>query len=192
MNSELDQYDKLILEAFASGLVDPRVAADASPPADLPPGLASRILASASTASQEILAERVRTAADAIGLSRSDLVELASGDETGARAFLDGRGSPDKVHPSTIARWFWALRLAPSRWHELLHQAIASSARFAPSGDGEVVFGRTTGLDDGSRAQALMSGRTLEDREKGRRVADQFVQEVMEDWETLSTNGATS
>jgi hypothetical protein len=79
----------------------------------------------------------------------------------------------------------WTAGLKPGAWKALLGQAVASYTVFRRPVEGEVVWGRTTGLSGDERADAVSDAEFDRNPERASRVANDFVDEVIEAWTTL-------
>jgi hypothetical protein len=185
-----DAFEHELRNAFASGVPEPKYAADGSDPEDVPESLAFSVVARARERSTELLAERLRQAAEAIGWTADDLASEARDEEGEARDFLRGWKSPRSLQPRSLARLLWRSELEPRQWQTLLKQAAASSFFFAAPTE-EQVWGRATGLSEEERGEALAQ-RGERDPERAGRVARIFVEEVIEEWTTLMSGTKTT
>jgi len=185
MTPGADRFDEFLRAAFAGGIAEPVYEADVAEPAPLSSELVTSILAQARNESSRLLASGLVAAATRIGWSPEDLVHEAVGQEQEARQFLSTGGDPRRLSPGALARMLWTVRLRPTAWKSLLRQAVASYVVFHRPVQGDVVWGRTTGLSGDERADALLGAEVERDPERARSVADEFVEEVAEAWMTL-------
>lgn len=185
MPEEMDGFDDFLLRAFESGVGKPEYKADMAQPEEIPPELASSILAQVRGESSRILAGRIVAGGDRAGWSIEDLIYEAVDEEREARQFLSAGGDPRRLSPRSLARLIWAARLEQSRWGELLGQAVADYIVSRRPIHGEVLWGRTTGLTGDQRAEALLGDEVERDPIQVRRLADEFVEEVIDAWKIL-------
>lgn len=185
MSDDADGLDDFLHLAFAGGVGEPDYEADAAEAEPVSLGLMSSILAEARRGSSRLLASRMVKAAERSGWSLEDLAHEAIGEEQEARRFLASGGDPRQLSPSALAQLLWQTRLRVGAWRELLGQAVASYVIFHRPIEEEVIWGRTTGLTGDHRAEALSGGEVHRDPARARRVADQFVEEVIEAWTSL-------
>jgi hypothetical protein len=185
MSDEKDRFDDFLHLAFAEGVDEPEYEADAAEAEPVPSELVSSVLAEARAESSRLLATRMVKAAERAGWSLEDLAYEAVGEEQEARQFLASGGDPRQLTASALARLLWRARLTLSAWKELLGQAVAGYVVFRRPEEGDVIWGRTTGLSGDQRAEALSGAEVERDPERAKRVADEFVEEVVEAWTTL-------
>ena len=185
MQDETDRFDDFLYTCFAGGIVEPDYEADVAGPEAISPELATSILAQTRKESSRLFSRRMVAAAKGIGWSPEDLVHEAVGQEQEARVFLSTGGDPRQLSPRALAQQLWTVGLEPSTWRTLLGQAVASYVVFRRPAEGDVVWGRTTGLTGDERADALAGAEVRRDPERARRVADEFVEEVVEAWAIL-------
>jgi hypothetical protein len=185
-----DAFEQELRSAFAVGVPEPKYAADSADSEEVPESLAFSVVARARERSTELLAERLREAAEASGWTVDQLASEARDQEGEARDFLRGWKSPRSLRPHLLARVFWRSELKPQEWQTLLTQAVASSFFFAAPTE-EQVWGRATGLPDEDRAEALAT-RGERDPDRAARVARIFVEEVIEEWTTLMSGTKTT
>jgi hypothetical protein len=189
MTGNDDAFEHLLRNAFASGVSEPAYDADHTDPEDVPESLAFSVVARARGRSTELLAERLRGAAEAIGWTASELASEARNQESEAREFLRGWKSPRSLQPRSLAMMLWRSGLEPAQWQTLLTQAVASSFLFAAPTE-EAVWGRATGLSEEDRGEALIE-KGERDPERAGRVARIFVEEVIDEWTTLMAGTKT-
>ena len=185
MADSTDRFDDFLRLAFASGVPEPKYEADAADAEAVPSELVSSILAEARWGSSKLLADRIVRAAQRIGWSPEDLAHEAVGQEAEASQFLSTGGDPRQLSPPALSRLLWRARLRLPAWKELLSQAIASYVVFRRPVEGDVVWGRTTGLSGDQRADALSEAEVERDPVRAKRVANDFVEEVVEAWTNL-------
>jgi hypothetical protein len=185
-----DAFEHELRNAFALGVPEPEYTADMADPEDVPESLAFSVVARARERSTELLAERLRQAAEAVGWTADDLASEARDQEGEARDFLRGWKSPRSLQPRSLARLLWRSELEQRQWQTLLTQAVASSFFFAAATE-EQVWGRATGLSDEERGEALAE-RGERDPERAGRVARIFVEEVIDEWTTLMSGTKTT
>jgi hypothetical protein len=183
-------FERELRSAFALGVPEPEYAADSAGSEEVPESEAFSIVARARERSTELLAERLREAAEATGWTVDELAFEARDQEGEARDFLRGWKSPRSLRPNLLARMFWRSELEPQQWQTLLSQAVASSFFFTAPTE-EQVWGRATGLPDEERGEAL-AGRGERDPERAARVARIFVEEVIEEWTMLMSGTKTT
>lgn len=185
MPTGADKFDDFLHSAFVGGVAEPEYEEDAARPEPVPSELVTSVLAQTRKESSRLLAKRMVAAAERIGWSPEDLVHEAVGQEQEARQFLSTGGDPRRLSPHSVARLLWTIRLKPSAWKALLGQAIASYVVFRRPVEEDVVWGRTTGLSGDERADALIGVEVSRDPDRARRVANEFVEEVIDAWTTL-------
>jgi hypothetical protein len=185
MPAGADKFDDFLHAAFAGGIAEPEYEADAAEPEPVSSELETSILAQTRNESSRLLARRMVAAATSIGWSPEDLVHEAVDQEREARQFLATGGDPRQLSPRALARLLWTAGLRPSAWKALLSQAVASYVVFRRPVQGDVVWGRTTGLTGDERADALLGAEVQRDPERASRVAEEFVEEVVEAWMTM-------
>lgn len=185
-----DAFERELRNAFAVGVPDREDVADHANPQEVPESLRFSVIAHARERSSELLAERLREAAEEIGWTSDELAFEATNEESEARDFLRGWKSPRSLQPRSLARLFWRSELEPSQWQTLLAQAVASSTFFAAPTE-EQVWGRAPGLSGDERAEAL-SQRGERDPERAGRAAKIFVEEVIDEWTTLMSGKKTT
>jgi hypothetical protein len=185
MPGATDRFDDFLRLAFGEGVSEPEYEADAAEAEAVPSELVSSILADARRESSKLLASRIVAAAHRVKWSAEDLAHEAPGQEQEARQFLATGGDPRQLSPSSLARLLWQARLKLPAWKELLGQAVASYVVFRRPVEGDVVWGRTTGLSGDQRADALSGAEVVRDPVHAKRVADEFVEEVVEEWTSL-------
>jgi hypothetical protein len=185
-----DGFEDELRKAFALGVPEPDYPADTADPMDVPESLAFSVVARVRGRSTELLADRLRRAAEEIGWTPEDLAFEARDQEGEAREFLRGWKSPRSLQPRSLARLLWRSELDPRHWQTLLKQAVASSVFFAAATE-EQVWGRATGLWGEERGEALAQ-RGERDPERAGHVARIFVEEVMEEWKTLMSGTKTT
>lgn len=177
-----NSFEVFLQEAFAHGAKGPEHTADSAEPEAVPDELRRAILASAKHESSRLLVDRIATAISQSGGSLDELAEEALDEEEQAHGFLIDGGDPRVLSPAGHARLLKAARLDASSWKELLTQAVASFVVFSRPTETDVVWGRTTGLSGDKRADALSAAEGFRDPGRARRVADEFVEEVMDEW----------
>jgi hypothetical protein len=180
-----DRFDELLRLAFTAGVAEPEYEADKAEPEAITPELVTSILGRVRDESSRLLASRITAAADRVGWSAEDLAHEAFGHEQEARQFLSTGGDPRPLSARGLAQVLWHARLKPSGWKDLLSQAVASYVVFQRPVEGDVVWGRTTGLSGDRRADGLLGAEVERNPERAKHVADDFVQEVSEEWTTL-------
>ncbi len=185
MSDEADRFEDFLRLAFAGGVKEPEYEADTAEAEAVPSALLSSILAEAKQESSRLLARRMLEAADQIGWSLEDLAHEAVGEERQARRFLTSAGDPRQLSRYALARLLLRARLSPPAWKELLSQAVASYVVFPRPVEDDVILGRTSGLSGDQRADALSGGVAEKDPVRAKRVADEFVEEVVEAWMSL-------
>jgi hypothetical protein len=178
-----DNLHEFLNVADWSTVREPEYEADEAQAEEIPEELRQKVLVSAQTSSLDFLAKLVREAAESTGWSPDELAYEAIGHESDAAVFLLGRGDPRNVSASGLARLFKALGLEPSDWSRLLSQSVAGIVTF-PSTGGHIL-GRTSRLNQEERARALGSPETR-DPSRAKKVADQFVEEVIDEWMILT------
>jgi len=189
MTRNNDAFETGLRDAFAAGVPEPEYVADGADPEDVPEALLFSVLARARERSSELLAERLREAAEEFGWTADELALEATDEESEARDFLRGWKSPQSLQPRSLARLLWRSGLEPLQWQRLLAQAVASSTFFAATSE-EQVWGRATGLADEERAEAL-ARRGERDPERAGRVAKIYVEEVIDEWTSLMSGTKT-
>lgn len=185
MPTGADKFDDFLHLAFAGGVAEPQYDEDAAGPEPVSSDLVTSILAQTRMESSRLLAKRMVAAAKRIGWSPEDLVHEAVGQEQEASQFLSTGGDPRRLSPHSLARLLWTIRLNPSAWKALLGQAIASYVVFRRPAEEDVVWGRTTGLSGDELGDGLLGVEVSRDPNRARRVADEFVEEVIDEWTTL-------
>ena len=189
MTGRNDALEHELREAFAYGILEPEYPADSADATAVPESLAFAVISNARARSTELLAERLRQAAEEVGWTPDDLASEALGHEGEARDFLRGWKSPRSLQPRSLARLLWRTELEPRNWLTLLTQAVTSSVFFAAPTE-EQVWGRATGVSGEERGEALAQ-RGERDPERAGRVARIFVEEVIEEW-TMLMSGTKS
>jgi hypothetical protein len=184
-NDADDRFEDFLRLAFAGGIGEPEYEVDSAEPEPVRPGLVRSILAETRRESSRLLARRLTKAAEHIEWSLEDLAHEATGEEQEARRFLTSGGDPRQLSAAGLARLLWRARLTLSAWKELLAQAVASHVVFRRPAEGDLIWGRTTGLTGDERADTLSGAEVERDPERARRVADEFVEEVVEEWTNL-------
>src|SRR5437868_3570784 len=94
-----DAFEQELHNAFALGVPEPEYAADTADPTDVTESLAFSVVAHARERSTELLAERLRRAAENVGWTADDLASEAQDQEGEAREFLRGWKSPRSLQP---------------------------------------------------------------------------------------------
>ncbi len=189
MTGSDDAFERELERAFSAGIHEPEYPADHAHPEVVPDWLVFEVVARARERSTELLAERLRQAAEEVRWTVDELASEARGQEGEAREFLRGWKSPRSLRPRSLAALLWRSELEPPQWQTLLAQAVASSFLFAAPTE-EQVWGRTTGLSDEERGEAL-ADRGDRDAERAGRLAKIFVEEVIEEWTTLMSGTKT-
>lgn len=184
-NDADDRFEDFLRLAFTGGVGEPEYEADSAEPEAVRPELVNSILAETRRESSRLLARRLTEAAERTGWSLEDLAHEAIGEEQEARRFLTSGGDPRQLSPSGLARLLWRARLTLPAWKELLVQAVASHVAFRRPVEGDVIWGRTTGLTGDERADALSRAEVERDPVRAKRMADEFVEEVFEEWTNL-------
>jgi hypothetical protein len=188
---DLDRgFDEILRGAFAEGIPEPHYDADSAKEKDVPDDLRAQLLARASTESGRLFAERVLEAAERVGWTSDELAQEAIGVEREAAQLLRGHGDPRLLTSQGLARMLWRAELDPFSWSELLTQLVASMTLFPTPLHGEV-WGRTTGLSDAERGEALAED-VERDPVRAKRVADLFVEEVIDEWTSLTLGETTT
>lgn len=179
-----DQLEHLLRKAFRDSAAKPPDAADEAVPEPVPAYLRDEVLVRASRATAELFALRVLEAGERAGWGLEELIEDAPENEPLLRELLQGQADPIALSPEVFARVLWRVEFDPSDWRDLLFQLVASTVLFERPVEGET-WGRTTGLSGSRRSDALL-GEAL-DREPWRaeRVANAFVEEVVDEWKNL-------
>lgn len=190
MTQNDDAFEAELRKAFAEGVPEPEYVADGADAVAVPDLVLFNLVARAREGSSQLLAKRLRRAAEEIGWTADDLAFEATNEEGAARDFLRGWKSPRSLQPRSLARLFWRSELEPAHWETLLAQAVASSTFFAAPTE-EQVWGRATGLSDEQRAEALAQ-RGERDPERAGRAAKIFVEEVIDEWTTLISGTKTT
>lgn len=186
MPERRDHLDDLLRQAFEAGIPEPEHEADKTSPVDVPVDLRARLLQRAAYASSELLGTRLRAAGEAAGWTMDELAAEAAEHAGDASNLLAGRGDPRRLPAHDLARLFRLIGLDPSEWSELLTQTVASHVMFPQPLQGQV-WGRTAGLTGRERAEALVSGTPpAKDPDRARRVAKDFVEEVIDEWKSLA------
>jgi hypothetical protein len=185
-----DRLDRLLRQAFREGVPEPESEADTAAPEPIPSDLYRRLLARADELTGQLLAIKVLEAGESIGWGPKELTVDASGYEREARELLMGKGEPLQFPPEVIARLLWRVELGPTDWEELLIQLVASQVTFDRPVEGSV-WARTTGLSDEARQAALTEGKPERNPARAERVARAFVEEVVEEWTSLTSGKKT-
>lgn len=181
-----DPFEKFLQEAFSEGVAEPEYAADSAGPETVPEELRAALVASAKQESSRLLVDRIAEAVGRFGGSLDELAEEALDEVEEAHEFLTAGGDPRVLSPSGHARLLKAAGLDVPAWKGLLTQAIASYIGFRRPTETDVVWGRTTGLSGDDRADALTGAEGIRDPERAKQVADQFVEEVIDEWTTMT------
>lgn len=175
-------FDEFLFQAYAAGVQEPSYGADSAPPLAVPKELTARVMRATKSASLALLADRVLSYGKSFGWDADELKYEAVGYETQAEKFLAGKGDPRTLTAEGVARLFHLVGLPLADWRTLLTQAVAGYVTFPASGG--QALGRTSGLSDEERATAL-SGEEAKDPLRASRVANDFVEEVIEAWTNL-------
>jgi hypothetical protein len=152
-------------------------------PIPVPEALRQRIIDRAGAYSNELLAAKLLDAAGAAGWSVEDLAAEVGSKADDARRLLSGKGDPRCLGPKLWGKLLARISLDPAAIRSLLKQTVASYVVFPKLAEGQI-FGRTTGLSCEGRASALGSDEVVRDPERAGRVAEAFVAEVAEAWES--------
>jgi hypothetical protein len=184
-----DPFERALRQAFSSGIAEPSYVADTADPETVPIDLVGRTIARAGNLSSELLAKKLVQAGAAAGWTTDELVTAAVGQEGEARDFLRGWRGLRRLEPRSLARLIWRSELDQPHWQTLLLQAVASSFVTSATEEGQV-WGRTSGLSGAERGEAL-AGRGERDPEQVARAAAIFVEEVIDEWTSLTTGETT-
>lgn len=190
MSEPTDSLDEFLSMAFVAGVAEPEYEFDAAKPEPVPSEVMESILKATREESSRLLARCMQRAAQRMGWSSDDLAYEAVGEEREAGHFLAKGGDPRRLLPVSWARLLWRARLTPSLWKGLLRQAVASYVVIHLPAEGDVVWGRTTGLSGDERADELSrlpGTEPIRDPKRAKSVASEFVEEVFEEWTNLRT-----
>lgn len=179
--ARVSNLDEFLHIAFSAGVPDEVDGGEPTEAMEVPADLRRRVIERASTASSDLLAEKIIEAGRTSGWAPDELVYEAIDHEREALRMLTASGDPRDVSALGLARLFNTVGLEPDEWEPMLTQTTAGFVRFPSSGP--KVLGRTTGLTPEERARAL--GGEIRDPVRAQRVARNFVEEVTEAWMTL-------
>lgn len=187
MSEPSDPFEKFLRSAYKAGVPEPEYKADDASPEEVSPELKARVLEEARRFSTRLLARRLCAAGEEAGLNIDDLASEAFGCEAEAKRLLQGEGTLLELEPRHVARMFFRARFGPDEWATLLFQSVASQAMRPEAPQGEI-WGRTTGLSKLLRAERLSGGKAQpRDAAWAERVAQGFVDEVLDEWQKLTS-----
>jgi hypothetical protein len=176
-------FDEFLHQAYTSGVKEPDYEADSASAVEVPEALRQKVAKAAMTESSRLLAVMILEAGESAGWDEDELVQEVVGHESEARKLLAGKADPRSLSATGLARLFMTVGLPPRSWKQLLVQTVTGFVTFP--GIGGQVLGRTSGLSAEDRASAL--GGSDRDPARARPIAEDFVEEVVEAWTSLTT-----